>query len=193
MTQPSSSSKVTRYLIASEWTRFGRPSPHARHRQRTVPNPFGQDGLIGLASTGGLGSALFCTCWLGSGSFIAFLKSLIALPSAPPTSPSLLGPKMIRMITKRTNKWEGAKISMVISTRRDLDRADKSLSRAAVDCYQRFGCRASPNMLCPAGSSALWSGGLRPAFVNAHVLQPIALHFAIERRVGWPTGTRTAH
>src|SRR5580700_10231362 len=39
-----------------------------------------------------------------SGSFIAPLKSRIARPNAPPTSPSLLGPKMIRMITSKISK-----------------------------------------------------------------------------------------
>jgi hypothetical protein len=39
-----------------------------------------------------------------SGSLIARLKSRIPLPSAPPTSPSLLGPKMIKMTNNRRSK-----------------------------------------------------------------------------------------
>src|ERR1700747_952357 len=49
-----------------------------------------------------------------SGSFIAFLKSRIARPSAPPTSPSLAGPKITRIINNRINKCEGAKISITV-------------------------------------------------------------------------------
>src|SRR5579863_1000571 len=59
------------------------------------------------AALGGLGF---------SASFIAFLKSRIDLPSVPPTSPSLLGPKSTRMIASRINKWVGAKRSIIVET-----------------------------------------------------------------------------
>ena len=80
-------------------------------------NRFGQDGLIGLTSTGGLDSAVFCACWIRGFRVVhRFLEIAgIALPNAPPTSPSLLGPKMIRMITSSINRCDGAKISISAS------------------------------------------------------------------------------
>src|SRR5271166_2139530 len=80
------------------------------------------EGVLKDYGWGGLTSVAECSTGLDtvgdfgsdSGSFIARLKSLIAFPSAPPTSPSLLGPKMMRTRSRMISKCDGANRSIIV-------------------------------------------------------------------------------